>query len=125
MAKKHLIAYYLEQQALYFEMLQDIKDVDKDYKEGRIDPERYNQLMEVLKPDVEILKGNYERLSYVMLLLNKPTRDKKGENFEKEQKEWYDRLQGASREAIYDESKDALADFKRLVREELGEKDDR
>ena len=37
-------------------------------------------------------------------------------NYEKE-KEWYDYLEGSSKEAILDENKDALADFKKYVRE--------
>lgn len=117
MARKHLIAYYLEQQALYLEMLKDIQDIDKDHKEGLIDDERYEQLMSVLSPDIEALKANYERISYIVLLLNKPARDSKGKKYEDVNKEWYDHLQGASREAVLDESKDALADFKKLVKE--------
>lgn len=117
MAKKHLIQYYLEQQSIYFDMINDIKDIDKDYKDGLIDSERYSQLMELLQPDIKIAKDNYERLSYVMLLLNKPQRDSKADKFDKVNKEWYDNLKGASREALLDESKDALADFKKLVSE--------
>lgn len=117
MARRDLIEYYLEQQAVYFEMLKDIQDIEKDHKEGLIDDERYEQLMSVVSPDIEAVKANYERISYMVLLLNKPQRKSKGEKYEKENKEWYDHLQGASREAILDESKDALADFKKLVRE--------
>lgn len=117
MAKKHLIAYYLEQQAVYLEMLKDIQDVDKDHKDGLIDDERYQQLMDALSPDIEAAKANYERISYIMLLLNKPARDSKGKKYEEENKEWYDHLSGASREALLDESKDALIDFKRIVKE--------
>ena len=58
-------------------MLKDIQDIDKDHKEGLIDDERYEQLMEVLSLDIEAVKANYERISYMVLLLNKPARESK------------------------------------------------
>lgn len=117
MARKHVINYYLEQQQLYFDMVKDIKDVEKDYKDGLIDIERYNQLMEVLQPDIEIIKSNYERLSYIVLLLNQPQNKKKEDKFIRQEKELYDGLQGASKEAVLDETKDALADLRKHIKE--------
>lgn len=117
MARKDLIEYYLEQQAVYLEMLKDIKDVDKDHKDGLIDDERYEQLMASLSPEIEPIKANYERISYCVLLLNKPARKSKGKKYENVNKDLYEYLQGASKEAVLDESKDALADLKKIIKE--------
>lgn len=117
MARKHVIQFYLEQQALYLQMLDTVKQIDDDFKSGKIDFERHNQLLEVLTPDIEVIKSNYERLSYIVLLLNKPQKEAKGSNYEKVNKELYDSLQTSTREALLDESKDALADLKRIIKE--------
>ena len=50
-----------------------------------------------------------------MVLLNKPNRRSKKED--ESSKQWYSYLKGASKESIIDENRDALVDFKKLVKE--------
>ena len=68
MAKKDLIQYYLQVQAQYFEMLKDFKDVNNDVKNGLVE----QSIVDNLKQELDIVRTNYERLSYVLFLLNQP-----------------------------------------------------
>ena len=113
MAKRDVVQYYLEQQSLYFELINNVKDLDDAFKAGIIDESQLKQAQQ----EIDVVKNNYERLSYIMFLLNKPNRKSNKNKEENINKEWYTYLKGSSKEAIYDESRDALADFKKLVKE--------
>lgn len=116
MAKRHLIQYYIEQEATYSQMLEDINDLEKSYKSGNMEYERYAQLRDSLTQDIQAIKEEYERLSYVMFLLNMPNRVKKEAKFKKENKTYLAYLDKYSKEKLVDESKDVLAKFKETVR---------
>lgn len=77
MSVKHVKKYYKEIEDQYFEMLQDIKDFEKEASENLIAPERVDQLKEMISP----LKINYERLSYIMYLLNLPNKKTKQKGY--------------------------------------------
>jgi hypothetical protein len=113
MARKDVINYFLEQQGVYFEMEDDAKDLDAALKKGTLDEEQ----VRLAKQDIEIAKANYERLAYIVMLLNKPKDKKNRQREEQFNKNLYLSLSGASREAVLDESRDALVDLKRLVKE--------
>lgn len=113
MAKKDLIEYYLQVQDQYFTMLSDFKELNEDVRNGLVE----QSIVDNVKVDLEIVKTNYERLSYELFLLNQPQKKDKKEGDYKRNKEWYDYLKGASKEAILDENADALADFKKYVME--------
>lgn len=109
MAKEHVIDYYLQMEYQYIEMLDDLKELKALLAEGKIDEETYASV----ETDVEKLRDNYERLSYIMWLLNKPKR--KDRRVSKDTLNWYNSLQSASKEALLDENKDVLATFKQLL----------
>ena len=117
MAKRHLIQYYLELEANYSQMLEDINDLEKSYKSGNMDYERYSQLRDVLTPEIEPLKEEYERLSYIMFLLNIPNKVKKEDRYKKENSTYFAYLDKFSKESIIDETKDVLAKFKERVKQ--------
>lgn len=77
MSVKHVKRYYKEIESQYLEMLQDIKDFEKEASENLIAPERVDRLKEIISP----LKINYERLSYIMYLLNLPNKKAKQKNY--------------------------------------------
>lgn len=110
MAKKHLNLYYLQCQNDYLEMIDNLKEFKELASTGKISPEDYNQMLR----EVELVKSNYERISYIMMLLNKPQRDSKEDN--DMNKSWYAALSGASKEVIFDENRDVLADLKEMIR---------
>lgn len=116
MAKRDVNLYYLQVQKEYLEMVDSLKDVQEAYETGYIDYERFQQAMQ----DIETIRANYERLSYIMFLLRKPAPRKKRarEQEERMNKEWYAALSGASKEAILDETRDVLADFKAMTKKD-------
>ncbi len=111
MARRHVVEYFLEQQALLVEMINLLEQYNTAYEEGYLTEEQYK----AVQKEVSVCKGNYEFLAYVLMLLNKPNRKSKEETLF--QKGLYERVKGKSREAIYDESKNALANMKEILEE--------
>lgn len=110
MAKRHVNLYFLEVQNTYFEMLDNLKEFKELASEGKISQEEYDQALR----EVELEKSNYERIAYIMMLLNKP--NKKDKEEADINRAWYEELKGASKEVILDECKDVLADLKALIK---------
>ncbi len=113
MAKRDVALYFLQVQSQYFDMVKLAKEMNEELKKGFVTQEQ----VESIQNEMDILKANYERIAYIMLLLNKPNRKSKKSSEESIYKEWYDYLKGASKEAIMDENRDVLCDFKKFVKE--------
>ena len=113
MAKRDVNNMYLQQQMLYFGMLENAKEFDRMYKAGEISKERFEQAQK----EVERIKDNYLQLSYFMLELEKPFKKRERKEWEERNKKLYDSLEGYSKEALLDDSKSALEDFRRLIEE--------
>ena len=73
MSKKDVDKYYNTITEQYHEMLQDIKDFEKEALDGLVEPERVERLKEQIEP----IKQNWERWTYMMFLLNQPQRKSK------------------------------------------------
>ena len=112
MAKRHVIRYFLEVENTYVETMEVLKELQELANQGKVEESTYLNV----EKDLEVIKTNYERLAYIIFLLNKPNRVKKNDYEEKVNKSWYDSLKFASKEAIMDESRDALAHFKEIVK---------
>ena len=111
MAKKHVNQYFLEVENQYFEMLTNLQEAKKLLVENQFSEETYIQMDKA----VQNLKTNYERIAYIIFLLNKP--NKKDKKEAKIFTSWYNRLRFASKEAILNENKDVLAHLKQLLKE--------
>lgn len=70
MSVKALEEHYNQVVDQYMEMLNDLKDMEKELADGLIDPEFMNNL----KANIAPIKQNYEWWSYVMYLLHEPQR---------------------------------------------------
>lgn len=116
MAKRDVVQYYLEQEATYSQMLEDVNDLEKSYKSGNMDYDRYAQLRDSLTEDIQAIKEEYERLSYVMFLLNMPNRVEKKDRYKRENQAYFAYLEKYSKEKLVDDSKDILAKFKEQIR---------
>lgn len=110
MAKRHVVQYYLEIENQYLEMLSNMQEFKDLLSENKISQEEFLQAVE----EVEVIKANYERISYIMFLLNKPNRKTKDEI--DLAKSWYKALSHASKEALMDENRDALCVIKDLIK---------
>lgn len=113
MSKRDVNRIYLQQQMLYFGMLENAKEFDRMYKAGEISQERFEQAQK----QVEVIRDNYMQISYFMLELQKPFKKRERKEWEIATKSYYDALEGYSKEALLDETKDALADFKKMIDE--------
>ena len=111
MAKSHVVQYFLEVENQYLEMAENLNEMQKLAADNKISPDDYNQILK----EVELIKSNYERIGYIMFLLNKPQR--KGKKLDETTLSWYKALQTSSKEAIINENNDALCTLKKLLRE--------
>lgn len=112
MAKRHVIRYFLELENQFIEMQETVKELQQLASDGKVEESTYLNA----KEDMELIKQNYERIAYIIFLLNKPNRKEKDKYDEKVNESWYKLLKTSSKEAIVDETKDALAHFKKIVR---------
>lgn len=110
MAKRHVVQYYLEIENQYLEMLENLQEFKTLLAENKITQDEFIAATE----EIESLKANYERISYIMFLLNKPNRKTKEDVALA--KSWYNALAHASKEAIIDENRDALCVIKDLIK---------
>ena len=79
MAVRDIVNYYNEVANQYLDMKHELEDFTELAKKGMFEPERLDAIKDSVKP----LMQNYETLSYIMFLLNKPTKKSKWERYEK------------------------------------------
>ena len=115
MSRRDVNLYLLETQNLYQELLGNLDDFKQLAAEGRITQIEYDNALK----EIDVAKTNYERIAYIVFLLNKPNRpSRKPSALEMS---WYEGLKGASKEAILDETRDVLADIKKLIKDKKEE----
>lgn len=115
MAKKDVLNYYLDVQAQYLEMLLNVKDLEDTIKSGVVEWD--DPRIEQLKQEVDIIKSNYERIAYILFLLNQPARHQKKKNEYKQNKQVYDYLQSSTEDTIEQENENALKYIRTLAKE--------
>lgn len=111
MARRHVINYFLEQENLYMEMLKVLAELKKCAANGDIPEEQYLNS----EKEVAVIRDNYDRIAWIIHELNRPNERTKEEYIQ--DKNLYNSLKFASREAVLDESRDALAKLKELLAE--------
>lgn len=105
--------YYYNISAQYLEMKQDLADYDQACAEGHITEEQ----LEAVKADIAEIEKNYNRLTYIMYLLELPKTKRRKAKFRKKDKALEDRLSelNADEQAVIDENESVLTH----LREEL------
>lgn len=73
MAKKDFDLYFQKVANNYHEMILELKDMEKEFTEGVVSPEVYEQMQRIIEP----IKRNYQMLNYVDYLLNMPVKKNK------------------------------------------------
>jgi len=116
MAKKDVMRYYDQVCEQYKEMADNLKDMQEALENQIISPERFDAFKQSLEP----LKTNYMRISYIIFLLNKPSKiriwfDKVLEKFGKITK--FNKLRKAfddtaTQEAVVEENKEIIDNMK-------------
>ena len=120
MALRDVKEYYFKMLGQYFEMKADLADFEQALKDGFITEDQMQAAIE----DVDKVKQNYERLSYIMYLLNLPNRKSKQEKYIKMNKKLVAEFEArqADTKSVQLENRDALKAFReemeRLQKEE-------
>lgn len=70
MARKDVEKYYDDVAAQYSEMLENIREVEEAVQTKLVSPDFLGNLQKQIAP----MKENYMRISYIMFLLNKPSK---------------------------------------------------
>lgn len=82
MAKKDVDKYFNQICEDYRDLLNTLKDMETEVSKGLLDPDKLVQMKEYIEP----IKINWQRISYIMFLLNKPTKNKKQERYNNQNK---------------------------------------
>lgn len=109
MSLKHFKSYYNEVSAQYFEMLEDLKDMEKLFEDGMISPERVDNLKTMIAP----VKDSYMTLSYVKFLLDMPNKKEKQQRYKNQNKRRLSSIEPQNtREGILNNNKNILENLK-------------
>ena len=102
--------YYYKMLAQYLEMKQDLADFEEALEGGFITEE---QVM-AAKEEVNRLEENYQRLTYIMYLLELPKRSSRREKFEKSNERFMTKFKqvGADIDSIVTENTSCLMHFR-------------
>lgn len=82
MSKKDFDKEYIQVENQYLEMVENLKDMEKEFAEGLVSPDTYEQMKQTIEP----LLVNYRMWNYIKFLLNKPTRKQKEEKYKSQNK---------------------------------------
>lgn len=115
MAVRQLKDYYKRIEEMFIELNDDLKEMEEDFKAGKITED---ELRNLLLP-VSGLKENYIRLSYVMYLLNQPNRPKKEQRYHNQNAtlNGFFQEQGVTKDQDLEDCKNALDEFKKNLKE--------
>lgn len=110
MALKDVKKYFKEEEKLYFDMLNSLNEMQKEFEEGNVTEEELNKM---LLPVTDI-KNIYLLLAYVIYLFNQPNRKKKVPKYKKQNKEINSFFgnNGLSMDETLEKDKDILKTFK-------------
>lgn len=109
---KDLKKYYKHVSQDYLEMKSELKDMEQELANSMVTPEQLEQMKMMIQP----IKQNYEMLSYVMYLINLPTKKQKKWRYKQQQKMLLE--MSKTEEQTLNENKKAFEDLKEF-REEL------
>lgn len=114
MAVKDVKDYYYKMVAQYLEMKNDLADFEYALKEGFITEEQLKAAID----EVNALQVNYDRLTYIMYLLELPNRKSKHARHNKANKKVLNELKNrnADIESVMNENKSALDLFRKELK---------
>ena len=114
MAVRHIKDYFEEVAQQYHDMLEEIRDFEKEAEQGLIEPERLDTIKESIQP----LMNNYQMLSYIMVLLNKPNRKRKEKDYERRNKKLLSTIKMENtKQGVIQQNKDVLDNLTKVVKD--------
>lgn len=120
MAIKQVKDYYKGVEKLYFELVNSLKEMEKEFEKGNVTEEELNKLL----IPVNNIKDNYLRLTYILHLLYEPKRRNKVNKYNKQNKDLMKVFTDnhITKEQDLEESNNALSEFKKNLKDFLGER---
>ncbi len=110
MAIRHVREYYERMVSDYVEMKHVLEEMEK-LSEDKASIALNN--IEQIREQVKVLEANYNRLSYIMFLLNQPNKEKKKSKYFKQEKKKLDKIPINDRkEAVINENIKVLETLK-------------
>lgn len=106
MSKKDVEQYYYTLNAQYHEFAEELKDFEDLCSQKLVSPE----VVESAKKQFLVVKDNWERLNYIMYLLNKPVKKSKESWYKKQNKNKL--VTSITSEQVIQENNKALEDFR-------------
>lgn len=82
MAVKDVKEYYEKVAKDYHELILTLQDMEEEYKNNLVSPETLKNLEKQIEP----IKTNFRTISYIIFLLNKPTKKSKQQRYTKQNK---------------------------------------
>ena len=108
MSVKHVKEYYNNVCDQYHEFIEELRDFETMCNEGLVAPEIIDQAKKTITP----LKDNWEKLNYIMFLLNMPNNKKKQDRYKKQDQ--YLKKPTISDKEVYKQNSKAIDDLKDL-----------
>lgn len=108
MSKKDVDEYYTKVCADYKQLRETLTEMEEEFKNSVQDVDKIEQVRKMIEP----LKVNYERISYIMYLFNKPVRRKKKFSYELENKKRLNNFSNSSLEDIHRENQEVIKNLK-------------
>ena len=108
MSKKDVDEYYTKVCADYKQLRETLTELEEEFKNSVQDVDKIEQVRKMIEP----LKVNYERISYIMYLFNKPVRRKKKFSYEFENKKRLNNFSNSSLEDIHKENQEVIKNLK-------------
>ena len=82
MAKKDVDKYFDQICKDYHELIETLHNMEEEASKGLLDPDKLVQMKEYIEP----IKINWQRISYIMYLLNMPAKKSKQERYKNQNK---------------------------------------
>ena len=118
MSVKDVKEYYLELEKQKAEMEQNLKDFAELAEQNLFPPERLQQIKDSFAP----IMRNYEMLSYVMYLLNRPTRKEKYAPYERRNRKVLKSIpKSATKEEVLAQNQKTLSEVSHTINKLKGE----
>lgn len=111
MSKKDFDNYYNQVEEQYLEMINNLKDFEELATYKIIEPERLDELKAIIQP----IKQNYQRLSYIKFLLNKPNKQSKKKKYMKVNEKLIKELDKDSEKAVIEENEKSLLKVNKTI----------
>lgn len=114
MSVKHVKEYYKKMCADYKEMVNTLAEMEEYVQQSIISPEKLDNI----KESVEAMKVNYQRISWIMYLLQLPNKKEKRVKYELQHQKSFEELNGiASTDIIQEENQSYIADIKNKMKD--------